>query len=218
MKVVFRDIIGKCFENEFPENATVADACNFLASKLQISDQQIFIISPEEGKNFYESNIPIEKIINENPDFVVFSIYFNIDKNEQYKPFIDSQSSINNNSDIKQVKNVIGHSMIINKHNMTLPSKEIINTLLMLKKYKMMNPIYLEYSHITTHVPADLQGRVKHIAQLGYQIEDCLSALRTHHYNVQQAIHSLMTINGPTNQNNHNNVKAARQQSTPLFR
>ena len=162
--------------------------------------------------------------MNDNPDYLTFSVYFNINTNEQYQPYIES-TALNNNSneDINQrqnqVKNIIGHTTIIQKNKMMLPSKEIINTLLMLKKYKMMNPIYLEYSHIMTHVPADLQGRVKHIAQLGYQMDDCLSALRTHHYNVQQAIHSLMTINGPSNnsQNNRRNVKAVHQQSTPLF-
>lgn len=225
MKVIFRDILGNYFENEFQEDATVSDACNFLASKLEISDQQIFIVSPEDDKNFYSNNDKIKNVIDKSGEYIVFTICFNINKNEQYQSYINPPSSDSFSDQIvnpqqNQIENVIGHNVMVHKNRMIFPSKEIINTLLMLKKRKVLNPLYMEYSNIMTHVPNDLQYRVKHIAQLGYQVEDCLSALRTHRYNVQQAIHSLMALNGPPNSNNpnnHPNAKAARQQSTPIF-
>ena len=193
MKVVLRDISGKSFEHEFPIDSNCFDVCKYIASQINTTDNHIFLVSPKNGNNYYQNDATLHDIVSENPEFVVFLCEFDDDENKH------------NNSEESQI---IGCMEIDSTNMVKLPSPEDTDIYKLLKNARHTKnegkSIYKEYANIYKFQPKDLAGRIKHIQQLGYDIEDCKSALRLHRYNVGEAIRYLMKQNSNEDEDNEN--------------
>lgn len=169
MKLHFRSISGKYYTKIFSDDALVHDACCFLAKRLHINNNQIFLIRPDQEVNlFYSNSEKIQNIIKENGSTVVF---FSFD--DSYKiPF---------------------------SPKMIYPPKSTIKSFINFQLIKSVGIeerfFYTHYANIIRNVPADLHDRVNEVAQLGYDINDCQEALRASDYNVNMAIQYLVSRN-----------------------
>lgn len=171
MKLRFINILGKSYCHIFSPNATVREACEFLSKKINTPNSLIFLVRPRHL--FYSNNEIIKTVAKENPKYIIFTRFGSSDK--------DLTNNIKNNTYIRA---------------MPIP----INAMKSFFNFKLIHQInseelhiYSKYSSILKNAPDDLQERINEVAQLGYDIKDCEEALRDAYFNVQIAIHKLVS-------------------------
>lgn len=167
MKVQFRDMCGNTISLQLPINATISIACRCLSKKLEILENQIFIVSPNDKSNFYSNNELIQDVIKENPEYLVFGI-FNKTKQNGIDDII---------SDSKLISPQIKYEFFF---------KCLQNTNI------LRHPLYEDYKNCLKKIPNDLQEKIESIAVLGFRKEDIKEALRTSEYNIIFAVNLLV--------------------------
>lgn len=193
MKIDFKDICGNSIALQLPKDATVLFACRCLSEKLDLSENQIFLVSPSIERNFYSNNQLIQDIIKENPGFITFTKCFK-------KDFLQK-----NENTSKRNTNFFEHS----------------NSIKILINYKNINytnnSIYTKYSEYLNEIPDDFQQKVDEIAVLGYEIEDIKEALRKSEYNVLFAINYLVQPNTNERYSNNSIIKSNSNSNRPII-
>lgn len=163
-----------------PDNSTVSYACKCISQKIDIPENQIFLVSQNENQFFYNNNVKMFDVIKENPEYIIYSKIISIDQKNITKNLFELESNLTT------------------KYKKHIKSNRIpINVLLIFKNFKYIdqtkNDIYKNYAKSFNKVPDDLQQKVNEIAVLGFEIEDIKEALRSSEYNVLFAINSLVS-------------------------
>lgn len=73
MDVEFRNICNESVVIQLLAGSTVSDACQKICQKLEIQNCYIFLISPNLNQNFYKGTDMMQDIIQENPEFVLYT-------------------------------------------------------------------------------------------------------------------------------------------------
>ncbi|KAK8841713.1 hypothetical protein M9Y10_026657 [Tritrichomonas musculus] len=212
MKVTFRDISGHSFLLVLPEDCLVSQACNYISQKFEIKENQIFLVSPNENSNFYQSCDKMTDVLKENMEYVIF----------QKIPISDDKNQVDNKKRacIQKDNKNLGYNQFFIRNNYyfsfvyqnkypnlkkLLPGS-IYRTLNSAKMNRLYHPIYQEYSLILKKIPADFQDKVNQIAELGFPIEDIKEYLRSSEFNVQIAINKMIHQRNNQNGNQNNNI------------
>ena len=208
MKVDFRDICGKSYNLEIPNNANVADACKYLSQKTGIQENKIFLVSTNSNLNFYQDNEQMIDILKENPEYIIFMKAFINDQNQMNSTLERFENQEATNQDFEQNSNQVPNDITYSQQNLIgkreqilnkslkFPQKSFFNAIQSAKNWRY-NDLYDDYSYVVNEVPHDIQFKVEQLAELGYHIEDIKEALRATNYKVSLAIHFLtlpMTI------------------------
>lgn len=213
MKVDFRDICGKSYNLEIPNNANVADACKYLSQKTGIQENKIFLVSTNSNLNFYQDNEQMIDILKENPEYIIFMKAFINDQNQMNSTLERFENQEATNQDFEQNSNQIPNDITYSQQNLIgkreqilnkslkFPQKSFFNAIQSAKNWRY-NDLYDDYSYVVNEVPHDIQFKVEQLAELGYHIEDIKEALRATNYKVSLAIHFLM-LHHATNDNNN---------------
>lgn len=170
MEINFIDICGRSYTLNLHENAKVSDACQLLSQKIGINQNQIFLVSADEDRLFYQNSESMLDISKENPDFIHFMKHMNTSNHNVYE-------------NIKQ----------ISEPSIKIPQETFFDALQYMQNWQYTD-IYDEYSTVVNDMPDDFQERVNQIAELGYKIEDIKEALRTTNYDVMIATHLLVLV------------------------
>lgn len=159
--------------------ATVLFACECLSQQLNISANQILLISPNKKRNFYSNTQLIQEVIKENQGFIAFTTFFKINQND----FLQKNSNTLSNFSHKN-------------NEFFFEYQKSIKSFISLKNINFnKNLIYKAYSECINNAPDDYQQKIDEIMALGYEIEDIKEALRKYNYNVVFALNYLVQHN-----------------------
>lgn len=197
MKVNFQDICGHSTTLDLPNNADVSYTSKLLSHQLEISENQILFVSPNEKQNYYPNDESMQNVIDENPEYVVYTKIIKKDQNSSPEKLPPQRKSIFYTSKYSSLKKVP------------------INLIILLRNIKRWNlfsknPLYIEYSERFQKIPDDFQQKIDEIAVLGFEIEDIKEALRNSEYNVLFAINSLVYRNSNENKPQNRNDSVYR--------
>lgn len=217
MKANFRDISGNSIAIYVPIEGTVSAMCKVLSEELKIPESQLFLVCLNRGKNFYNSDDMIQEVIDDNPEYIIYTKCCNYDENtsktlqstsEAKHSFYTSNNFYYNtltNKYLLKSNNYESNSLNKIPHNIL----RILNSVNRWNNHRK-NPIYSEYSNCFIKVPDDFQQKIDEIAVLGFEIEDIKEALRNCEYNVLFAINSLVYRNSNESQQNRNRTTHMR--------
>lgn len=198
MNINFKDICGNSFVIQFSLESTISDACQILSQKLETQGYQIFIISPNEGQNFYPNNYSMINVLKENPEYVMFTRCFKLIKDEEYQIEKDTKSNLRYNY-FKRRNERYFYNPSLNSNNHTIfRAKNLFRIYYNMHFYRpnqANNYLYQQYSQALNNIPLDFEERVKKIAEFGFLIEDIKESLRLSNYDIQKATNMIISQN-----------------------